>query len=53
MEDDPVERRVLARFEKSQEFLGYLQTIVDVDIFADAAPTQALNDAHRHIHYIV
>jgi hypothetical protein len=53
MDGENAEPKQLSSFEKYDEFVGYLQTVMDVDLFSDAPSSPEEDDAFRRLQQIV
>lgn len=53
MDGENAEPKQLSSFEKCDEFMGHLQTMMNVDLFSNAPSSQAEDDAFRRLHQIV
>ena len=51
--DETPERKQLSSFEKADEFLTHLQTLLDADLFSDAPSTRAEDHAFHQLSLIV
>jgi hypothetical protein len=53
MDGENAEPRQLSSFEKYDEFIGHLQTVMNVDLFSNSPSSQAEDDAFRQLQQIV
>lgn len=53
MDVETGELKQLSGFEKYDEFMGHLQTVMNADLFSNAPTSQAEDDAFRQLHQIV